>query len=145
MKIRHVVGTTLVATLISVPLISTAATSKNSANQQLASFRQKLTKDQEILHALGRLTFGPRPGDVEQVKKIGLKKWIDQQLNPESIPENPALEAKLAPLESLRMSNQQIAENYPPPQLVVAVAAGRAPLPQDPEKRATLERLAARY
>src|SRR5205085_12349317 len=96
-------------------------------------------------HALGRLTSGPRPGDMEQVKKIGLKKWIDQQLNPESIPENPELAAKLRPLESLGMSNQQIAENYPPPQLVVAVAAGRVPLPQDPEKRATLERLAARY
>ena len=31
-------------------------------------FNQPLSKDQEILHALNRLTFGPRPGDVEAVR-----------------------------------------------------------------------------
>ena len=40
-------------------------------------FNQPLSKDQEVLHALTRLTFGPRPGDVEAVRKMGLKKWID--------------------------------------------------------------------
>ena len=48
------------------------------------------------LHALDRLTFGPRPGDVERVEKMGLKKWIDAQLHPERIPENPILAEKLA-------------------------------------------------
>jgi hypothetical protein len=48
-------------------------------------FSQPLSKDQEVLHALNRLTFGPRPGDVEAVRKMGLKKWIDQQLHPERI------------------------------------------------------------
>ena len=40
-------------------------------------FQKKLGKDDQMLHALDRLTFGPRPGDVERLKKIGLKKWID--------------------------------------------------------------------
>jgi hypothetical protein len=29
--------------------------------------------DAAILHALNRLTYGPRPGDVERVKAIGLR------------------------------------------------------------------------
>ena len=47
-----------------------------------ARFEKSLSKDQQILHALDRLTFGPRPGDVAAVKKLGLKKWIDLQLHP---------------------------------------------------------------
>ena len=81
-------------------------------------FSQPLNKDQEILHALNRLTFGPRPGDVEAVRKMGLKKWIDQQLHPERIAENPEVAERLQPLESLHMSAAEIATNYPPPQLI---------------------------
>src|SRR5438067_1592564 len=33
-------------------------------------FNQKLTSAQQIIHALNRLTFGPRPGDSEQVRRI---------------------------------------------------------------------------
>ena len=62
-------------------------------------FQKKLSKDEQILHALDRLTFGPRPGDVATVKKMGLKKWIDLQLHPERIKEDPELDKKLAPLE----------------------------------------------
>ncbi len=55
-------------------------------------FDQKLTGDQAILHAIDRLSFGPRPGDIEAVKKMGLKQWIDLQLHPERIPADEALE-----------------------------------------------------
>src|SRR5499427_10874099 len=44
-----------------------------------------LSADEAIVHALNRLAYGPRPGDVERVKQMGLAKWIDQQLNPSSI------------------------------------------------------------
>jgi len=111
-------------------------------------FSQPLSKDQELLHALNRLTFGPRPGDLEAVRKMGLKKWIDQQLHPERIAENPELAVRLRPLESLQMSAAEIATNYPPPQVLRAMTQGRLPLPVDPEarKRAELEiqRLRAR-
>jgi uncharacterized protein (DUF1800 family) len=62
---------------------------------------------------LDRLTFGPRPGDIEAVSRSGLKKWIEQQLHPERIKENPLLESKLAPLESLRLSPEEAAARYP--------------------------------
>ncbi len=76
---------------------------------------------------------------------MGLKKWIDQQLHPERIAENPYLEARLAPLESLRMTPLEAVQHYPPPQLIKAVAEGRQPLPEDPILRAVVERLIARY
>ena len=47
-----------------------------------------------VLHALNRLTFGPRPGDVERVSRVGLSEWIDRQLNPARIDE-AALERRL--------------------------------------------------
>jgi len=74
------------------------------------------TEDAGISHALDRLTFGARPGDLEQVRTMGLKTWIDQQLHPEKIAENPILEQRLHPLNSLRMSTAEMTRAYPPPQ-----------------------------
>jgi uncharacterized protein (DUF1800 family) len=128
----------LVAALVfALPLASSPKSDKR--------FQKKLGKDDQILHALDRLTFGPRPGDVERVKKIGLKKWIGQQLHPEQIKENVALELQLLPLESLRMTPMETVQRYPPPQLIKAIADGKQPLPEDPVLRATVERLVARY
>jgi hypothetical protein len=45
-------------------------------------FDQRLIPDRAIVHALNRLTFGPRPGDVAEVRRIGLTKWIELQLHP---------------------------------------------------------------
>jgi uncharacterized protein (DUF1800 family) len=78
-------------------------------------FDQRLSHDQQVVQVLNRLTFGPRPGDTEQVQRMGIAKWIDLQLHPERIPENPALEAKLKPLESLRMSLPDVVAKYTPP------------------------------
>src|SRR5262245_14135867 len=75
-------------------------------------FDVRLSPEKQIVHALNRLTFGPRPGDVAEVKKIGLEKWIDQQLHPERIPENPELDAKLQPLLTLHLQTWEIAEGF---------------------------------
>jgi uncharacterized protein (DUF1800 family) len=104
----------------------------------------QMTGDQKVLHALNRLTFGPRPGDVEAVNQIGLDQWIEQQLHPRDIPENPVLEAKLAPLETLRMTTAQMAYRYPAPQMVKAMVDGKEPFPADRETRYMVEKMAAR-
>ncbi len=105
----------------------------------------KLSKDEQVIHALNRLTFGPRPGDVEAVRKMGVKKWIDLQLHPERIAENPELAQRLAPLESLRLSQADTERNYPNPQLIRAIAAGRQAMPADPVTRAAVERVVQRF
>jgi uncharacterized protein (DUF1800 family) len=49
-----------------------------------------------IAHALDRLAFGARPGEVERIRELGLAAWIDAQLHPERIP-NSALQHRIAP------------------------------------------------
>jgi uncharacterized protein (DUF1800 family) len=115
------------------------------AAAQAKLFQKKLTNDQQILHALDRLTFGPRPGDLEAVKKMGVKKWVEVQLNPDSILESADLEVKLLPLESLRMTPLEAVQHYPGPQMIVAIAQGRQPMPDDPALRASVERMMQRY
>ena len=65
------------------------------------------SNDQAIVHALNRLTYGPRPGDVERVKKMGLERWIETQLNPQRI-DDKALEARLQGLDTLMLDSQTI-------------------------------------
>src|SRR5215472_9740909 len=50
--------------------------------------RGQLTESERVAHVLSRLTFGARPGDVQRVSSIGVDRWIDQQLHPESIPDS---------------------------------------------------------
>ena len=38
------------------------------------------TADQQVQHALNRLSFGPRPGDVARVRAMGVDEWIALQL-----------------------------------------------------------------
>ncbi|MBZ5534952.1 MAG: DUF1800 domain-containing protein [Acidobacteriia bacterium] len=75
-----------------------------------------LTGIKQVVHVLNRLTYGPRPADIEQAEKMGIKKFIEQQLYPEGIPD-PALEQKLADLQTLRMTSSELALAYPPPRV----------------------------
>ncbi|HVH50306.1 MAG TPA: DUF1800 family protein [Candidatus Bathyarchaeia archaeon] len=86
-----------------------------------------LNADEAILHALNRLAYGPRPGDVERIKQLGLAKWIDQQLNPNAI-DDQAVESRLETLPTLRLSTVQLMEEYPQPKQA-AKQAGVAPPP----------------
>jgi len=81
----------------------------------------ELTEDEATLHALNRLGYGPRPGDVQRVEQMGLEKWIDQQLNPDSI-DDSALDQRLEKYSTLAMSSQQLLEQFPP----LALAAKQA-------------------
>lgn len=98
----------------------------------------QLDDQKRALHVLNRLTFGPRAGDVERVTAMGVDQWMDQQLHPEEINDS-ALDARLAPLRTLRMDTREIVENFPPPQLIKAVEQGKQSLPSDPVKRAVYQ------
>jgi uncharacterized protein (DUF1800 family) len=94
--------------------------------------------ERRAVHALNRLTFGPRPGDVQQVMAMGVDHWIDRQLHPDKI-DDSALEARLEPLRTLHMSTKQIAEDFPDPQEINQVMNGKKPMPSDPARRAVYE------
>jgi len=48
---------------------------------------QVLTPRDSALHALNRLAYGPRPGEVDSVARVGVMRWIEQQLAFERVPD----------------------------------------------------------
>jgi uncharacterized protein (DUF1800 family) len=84
-----------------------------------------------IVHALNRLGYGPRPGDVEKVRAMGLEKWIELQLQPERIPDS-ALAPRLATAPTVSLSTEVLLEKYEvPPQARREMQKKRAELPED--------------
>ena len=63
-----------------------------------------MTLSERPLHALNRLAFGPRPGDIEELRRGGVDSYIARQLDPTSIPEPPELSERIGSLRTLRMT-----------------------------------------
>ena len=95
----------------------------------------ELTGDARVLHALNRLTFGPRPGDVAAVKAMGLNKWFEMQLNPAAI-DDAKLDEKLLEYPAMQMSVADLERKYPSPLMLRAMMTGKQPLPSNPVERA---------
>jgi uncharacterized protein (DUF1800 family) len=121
-KITSLVAATLVAASLNVP---SAATFPND--------------DKTIVSVLNRIGFGARPGDVERVRKLGLERYIDEQLHPSRI-SDPDVERRLANLTTLNLSSKQIAEQYEQPLLEArrerkqdAAAANSSAPPEKPD------------
>src|SRR4051812_46620020 len=88
MRVTKLISTA-VAILIGVAPIGTHAQKSGAKAPAKAVIARSdvrgLPADQQIIQAINRLTFGPRPGDVAKVRAIGLDKWIDLQLHPDKI------------------------------------------------------------
>ena len=108
---------------------------KKKKEQPTAASASPLTPDQRVLHALNRLTFGPRPGDVAAVEAMGLDKWIDAQLNPETI-DDSALEARLAVYPAMRLSQHDLEERFPSNAMIRQAEQGKRGLPWNPVEHA---------
>jgi uncharacterized protein (DUF1800 family) len=78
----------------------------------------ELTEDQAVMHALNRLGYGPRPGDVERIRVMGLDKWVEQQLHPDSI-DDSALDERLAQYPTLKMTSKKLLDDFPQPNQAV--------------------------
>ena len=79
-----------------------------------------LTERQAAAHLLNSFTFGPRPGEVDEVMKKGLEAWFEQQLTGR-LPD-PNLDARLSEMPALAMSEVEIVQVYPPNGVVLAEA-----------------------
>ena len=128
--------------LLTLCLVSSTEIALGKKKQKLPV--SPLDPQKQALHALNRLTFGPRPGDVDHVLAIGMDNWIDQQLHPERI-DDSALEARLTPFRTLRMDNKELVDNFPSNPMIKAVAEGKQRLPSDPLKRAVYEAQVEKY
>ena len=99
--------------------------------------------DQRIIHALNRFTFGPRPGDLEAVRAMGLEKWFDQQLHPASIDQTD-LNARLAQFPAMRWTTAQLLYYLPGNAVIRQATNGRVNVPADPVMHAIYENQIAR-
>jgi uncharacterized protein (DUF1800 family) len=97
-------------------VLAAAAVILPRSGQSADPFEQKLSPDRQIIQALNRLTYGPRPGDLEEVRRIGLAKWMEQQLHPDQIPESAMLAERLSPLKTLPMPVAEVVARYSPDQ-----------------------------
>jgi uncharacterized protein (DUF1800 family) len=104
----------------------------------------EISEQKRALQALNRLTFGPRPGEMQRILAMGVDKWMDEQLHPEKMDDH-ALDARLAAFRTLRLNTREIVENFPDDQVIKAFADGKKSFPSDPAKRAVYEAQLERY
>ena len=97
MPIRHLAA--VVATCLLVSPLATAA--------------EKLAERQAV-HLLNRLAFGPTIEDLRHIEVVGADRFIDEQLNPQSIREPPELIQRLAVLDTLQLDPVRLFETYGP-------------------------------
>jgi len=119
-------------------LVSVSAVPQLLAKKKDKAAESAPSDQKRAVQALNRLTFGPRPGEVEQVMAMGVDRWIDLQLHPEKIPDQ-AVESRLAPFRTLRMSSKEIVEEFPDNPMVKQVMEGKKPMPSDPARRAVYQ------
>jgi uncharacterized protein (DUF1800 family) len=115
------------------PIAALAADAKTKA--------KPLTEDQKISHVLNRLGFGARPGDTEKVKKIGLQKYIEQQLNATTT-DSPEVAVRMKNLEVLDMQTAEIFARYPNGNALLRQLEGRGrmnPAARQTENAATMD------
>jgi uncharacterized protein (DUF1800 family) len=105
-------GTLVRFALALFPLAATGAAAQTAVAPAIASSKHReLPADQQIIHALSRLTFGPKPGDVLEVRTIGLDKWIDLQLHPERI-DDSAVEAFVGRYPTINRNQSDLLRQY---------------------------------
>ncbi|MGH9761197.1 MAG: DUF1800 family protein, partial [Blastocatellia bacterium] len=113
--VRVVLLTAVTLSMVVGAMIPAGASGANKNKSRKAA--SGLETDQKIAHLLDRITFGARPGDIAQVKRMGIDRYIDLQLHPDRIDES-ALQAKLRMLPSLHMDIQEAYQQYPNPMLI---------------------------
>ena len=75
-----------------------------------------------VAHVLNRVAFGPRPGDVDRVRRIGVDAYIDEQLQPERIVVGEALTRRLDALDVQRLPAGTLIDGYRAGQRAVQAA-----------------------
>ncbi|HEY7171558.1 MAG TPA: DUF1800 domain-containing protein [Vicinamibacterales bacterium] len=70
--------------------------------------------DAAALHVLNRIGFGARAEDVARVRKIGVARYVDEQLHPDRIDDRSVV-TRLAGFQTLELNSRTLAEKYEQP------------------------------
>src|SRR5437867_12745795 len=88
-----------------------AATLAVVSPRALAAQAPQLSTRDSALHALNRLAYGPRPGEVDSVARIGVMRWIDRQLDPDRI-DDAALQQREREFKILSYDREDLAQRF---------------------------------
>ena len=132
---KAVVAGLLCATLTPAPELMAAQPVISHRSAGAVHVSPKLTRQQRTLHALNRLTFGPRPGDAATVDRMGLEVWFQLQMHPERIPDG-ALETRLAHFPAMKLSQTALVERFPTPEMLRRYSSGGLAVPDDAVEQA---------
>jgi len=141
---ESVTGTTKVSAAAAKGATATAAKVASAAANKVAT----AASQDQIIHVLNRLSFGPRPGDIERIQAMGIWAFINEQLNPQNIADpfnsfrGGAVEAsRRNPIELLAEYNQlRAAERMSRANPADNVIRGPRPKSQIQEFARTLDR-----
>ena len=130
----------------SLPSAGSATTGQPPApSVNLKNATGPMSNDQVILHLLNRFAYGPRPGDVERVRKMGVSAWLKQQLQPETI-DDSALDRRLDAYPAMKLSLDDLVVRYPNLAVVRKDMNGRdVGAPTSPAERAIYAGLETKY
>jgi uncharacterized protein (DUF1800 family) len=144
-RIRLLVSILLLpASAIGTISLFAQSSAKKSLHHTFANVEAPLSDREKAAQVLNRFTFGPRPGDLNAVMKVGVGAWFEQQLDPASIPD-AALDKRLGDFPALTQTSAQTALNFPNNQIVRETAEGKRPYPQDPTLLSVYQVLVTKY
>lgn len=120
---RHPLKTVFLTTALLLPQASGAA--------GLPWKEAGLSEREAAAHLLNRFAYGPRPGEVEAVVKIGLDQWLERQLA--GLPDAELEDRLEKRLPALALPTRELAKTYPPVGAVLFEARQAGILPEDRE------------
>lgn len=94
-----------------------------------------LTQQERVLQALNRFTFGPRPGDVQAVQKLGLQRWFEMQMHPERI-DDSAFGTEMGQFPAMALTVEEEMHRFPSGAMIRQLSKRDGALPADPVERA---------
>jgi uncharacterized protein (DUF1800 family) len=103
-----------------------------------------ISPDEKMLMVLDRFTYGPRPGDLQHLRELGIKTWFVQQLDPKAIADG-AMDAKLAKYPAMQMPLEKLMEAYPDNQMVRQSMNGNLSIPGGEAEKAIYADQQERY
>jgi uncharacterized protein (DUF1800 family) len=138
-SLRDSLARLLICNLLApAPVAAAAPTQASQRAARPAYISTQLQGDARIVHALDRFTFGARPGDVEQVRAIGLDEWFEEQLNPAAIDETD-LNTRLAQFPAMQWSTHDLLFRIPSNPIIRQAMNGRISIPSSGALHAVYE------
>jgi uncharacterized protein (DUF1800 family) len=126
---------TLVGVLCGLMVVPGGAQEVGGAKLPVEKHAKPLTREERTLQALNRFTFGPRPGDVAAVEKVGVERWFEMQLHPERV-DDSGFVAEMGQFPAMGLPEDQLLERFPSGAMVRQMSKQGGSVPNDPVERA---------